>query len=301
VCADVDIGVPASAGPRPFALVLALLASCDRGHTTAPTTRPANPTIASTVPAVTDLIIGMGARDRLVAVSTYDRDRADVGAMPKAGDYDTVDWELLATLRPAVLITAIAPDRRPAGFRERAAGLHIALDNVQVNKLDDLDPALAKIGEALDEPALATAAERRMHDRFDAVRHRVAGLQPVPALILHSGDASAVAGPGTYLDDLLTLAGGRNAAASLGQPWPTVDRETLASLHPDVVLLLLPNATPAAVAAATATWDRMPGRRRLCVITDDYALQPGWHLPDLADRFTECLHPSPSTTRPADR
>ena len=97
---------------RPLAVLLLWvgLTGCDRHPPTA-TTRPGRPTVASTVPAATDLVVGMGLADRLVAVSTF-----DPGPLPKAGDYQTTDWELLATLRPTVLLTAIDDDRQPAGF-----------------------------------------------------------------------------------------------------------------------------------------------------------------------------------------
>ncbi len=284
-------------------LIAAGLLGCDRRTaTTRPSTpRPATPTIASTVPNVTDLLIGMGARDRLVAVSTYDRDRPDVGTLPIAGDYQTADWELLATVRPATLVTFITPDREPAGFRQRAAGLGITLLNVQVNRLADLDPALDRLGAALAEPDLAARAEREIDGRLDRVTRRVAGQPKASALIVLGADGTHLAGPGTYLDDLLQRAGGTNAAAAIGQSWPTIDRETLLSLRPDVILQLMPAAKPQELAQATATWAQLPqvpavAAGRVFPITDAWAEQPGWHLPDLAERFARCLHPSPPTT-----
>src|SRR5512133_3132877 len=82
---------------------LVLSAGCsDRaGKPTA--TRPAGVTVASTVPAATDLILGMGAGEHLVAVSKYDKDRPDVSGLPLVGDYLSTDWEMLARVRPDVL------------------------------------------------------------------------------------------------------------------------------------------------------------------------------------------------------
>ncbi len=277
-------------------LVFALV-GCDRAAPAPATTRAARPTIASTVPAATDLIVGMGGRDQLVAVSTYDRNRPDVASLPKAGDYQTADWELLATLRPTVLLTAIRPDREPAGFRDHAAALHIDVQNIQVDRLDDLAPAIDRLGVALGNPAMAAVANRGIAARLAAVASRAATRPKVPALIVYSPDATAVAGPGTYLDDLLREAGGTNVLPTTMQPWPTIDRELLLSLHPAVVLQLLPDAKPQELAQARATWAQLPSGAvgRVCTITDAYATQPGWHLPDLAEQFARCLHPSPTS------
>ena len=281
-----------------YILLLGGTFGCDRSPPGGPATRPSRPTIASTVPAATDLIVGMGGGDQLVAVSTYDRGRPDVGALPKAGDYQTVNWELLATLRPTTLLTFVSPDREPAGFRDRAAEMHIDLLNVQVNRLDDLAPAIDRLGEALARPDLAAAAKRTLAGRLDAVHNRVVGRPAVSALIVLGPDATDVAGPGTYLDDLLHVAGGTNAAARLGKQWPTIDRETLLSLHPAVVLQLLPDAKPQELAEAAAAWAQLPAGAmgRVCPITDPYAEQPGWHLPEVADQFARCLHPNPPSS-----
>ena len=281
---------------RRLAILFLCLVGCDRPATTA-ATRPVRPTIASTVPAVTDLIVGMGAADRLVAVSTYDRNQPDVGQLPKAGDYQTTDWETIAAVRPTVLVTAIRPDRLPTGFVQRAASLGVTPINIQVDRLSDLLPAVDAIGAALDDPALARAAGRSLTERLDAVSRRVAGRPGVSALIVLGPEATAVAGPGTYLDDLLTKAGGTNAAAKLGRAWPTIDREMLVSLHPTVVLQLLPGASPQELARAAAVWPTLPPGTagRVCPITDAYALQPGWHLPELAETFARCLHPTATT------
>ena len=152
------------------------------------------------------------------------------------------------------------------------------------------------LGAALADPAAAAAARATIKRQLDDVEHHVAGLPPVPTLISISGDASAVVGPDSYLDDVLQKAGGTNVAAPLGKPWPTVDREMLRSLHPSVVIQMVPGGRPQEVAQARATWAAEPSVR-LCVITSSYALQPGWHLPAVAAEIAECLHPS-STPRP---
>src|SRR4051794_26460524 len=61
----------------------------------APTTQ-SSIRIASLVPAVTDLLLGMNQRDKLVAISNWDPREPSLADLPRAGDYRTVDWEKLA-------------------------------------------------------------------------------------------------------------------------------------------------------------------------------------------------------------
>src|SRR5512133_3272282 len=55
--------------------------------------------VASLVPAATEMLVGMGAGDRLVAVSNYESSPV-VKDLPRVGDYQSTDWETLARLRP---------------------------------------------------------------------------------------------------------------------------------------------------------------------------------------------------------
>jgi ABC-type Fe3+-hydroxamate transport system substrate-binding protein len=280
-------------------LMAGVLQGCKKGappSTTAPSVR----TVASLVPAATDLIIGMGAKDHLVAVSTYDRQRPDVDDLPKVGDYQTFDWEMLRSIRPAVIVVQMAKDRLPAGFNE----LHAEAVNVSINRLDDVPKAIDILGDAMGTPELARAAKAKMQARLNAVRARVAGKKPVRTLLVVSASGDALVGPGTYLDDLLKLAGGVNAAAALQTPWPQVDREMLRSLKPDVIIQLLPKASAQEKARAAATWAQLPeipavAAGRVYVIDNWYALLPGWHVTDLAERFAECLYPSIPSSSPS--
>jgi iron complex transport system substrate-binding protein len=106
-----------------------------------------------------------------------------------------------------------------------------------------------------------------------------------------------VAGPGTYLDDLLRLAGGVNAAERLSNPWPQVDREMLLSLKPDVIIELLPGASEQVKQQAAQTWKNLPqipavAAGRVYTVDAWYALLPGWHVTDLAEQFSQWLHPN---------
>lgn len=293
-------------GLRPLWALPLLLVGCDRhGTASAPppapsaaTLRPATTsviTVASLVPAATDLILGMGAGNRLVAISTYDQDRPGVHGLPRVGDYQSADWEALAQLHPGLMIVQVDPGRLPRGFTDRAAEVGARLVDVKIDRLSDLPPALDQIARALGEPQLGSAAAATLQRRLAAVQRQAADLPAVPTLVVVGAEGTSLAGPGTFLDDLLRVAGGRNVAASLHRPWPEVDREMLASLRPAAIIQLMPDATPQELAQAAAVWRSMPqlpavAGGQVHVVTQWYALLPGWHVPDLAEQFFQMLH-----------
>ena len=199
-------------------------------------------------------------------------------------------------MHPSILVSEIAPDRQDAGFKANVAELNITPIDVKIETLDDIFNAMDTLGNALKEPPLASAAKSRMHARLDAVRDRVAGQNPVSTLIVIDSAADAIVGPGNYLDELLKVAGGDNAVKSLQQHWPQVDREMLQSLKPDAIIELLPDASPQERGQAVAIWKQFPqipavSAGRVYPIYDGYALTPGWHVTDLCEQMSRCLHP----------
>ena len=290
--------------------------ACDRSDARdarAPATNPSatqpddRVTVASLVPAATDLLIGMGVGDNVVAVSNYDVDRPATRGKPRVGDYLTIDWEKLAELRPDVLITFARPDRLPEGVRARAAELNVTLTNVKTDTLDETFAELQRLGQIVREPAKASAAERELRGQLDAVRARVAGRPRVRTLVIRDVRAQESIGQGNFIDELLTIAGGDNALKS-SQPWPSIARETLVTSRPDVIVQLLPDATPQQRAEAERFWATVPQipavqKGRVYILTDWYLQQPGYHVGRIAEQFARALHPDAfdaAATRPSD-
>lgn len=286
---------------RRVALVLMflLLASgCDRAAApvAGPTSREGEIRIASLVPAATDLILGMGAADHLAAVSNWETDRPEIKQLPHVGDYQTIDWEKLAEVRPDAMIVFIAVDRIPPGFSQRAEKLDIKLINVKTERLDDIFQTITDLGNLLKEPTKAADLASRMHAQLDAVKKRVEGLPPTPTLIARDEEGYALIAGDTFADDLLSIAGGKNVAGGMSMRYPNIDRERFVELAPQAIIQLLPGASPQVQDSAKRGWQKVPDvpavkNGKVFILTDWFALQPGSHVGELAERMADVLHP----------
>ena len=273
-------------------LVLAWVAGCDRAAGPTAGSSQARK-VASLVPAATDMLRGMGAGDRLVAVSNYDT-AAAVKDLPRVGDYQTTDWETLARVRPDVMVIQLAPERVPEGLKERAKGLGIELVNVKIDRLEDVFDSMQQLGAVAGEVDKGREATRKLREALDDVKERAAKRPAVKALVFRNSTMQDVVGRDNFLDDLLKVLNVTNVAGALGSAWPSIDREKVVELSPDVVVMLLPGAGEAEVAQARRFWvgmERVPAVKngRVCVVTEDYALVPGARLGELAGRLEKCL------------
>ncbi|HEY7090999.1 MAG TPA: helical backbone metal receptor, partial [Tepidisphaeraceae bacterium] len=275
---------------------LVISAGCDRTSTPSTTTSAKSPRIASLVPAATDLLIGMGAADHLVAVSNWETNRPEIASLPRVGDYQTTDWEKLAELKPDVMVIFMSGERMPAGIQQRADQLHIKLVNVKPDRLDEVFSTIDRLGDIAGERAKSDALKQRIQAQLDAVAKRVAGKPPVPTLVARDEEGFALVAGDTFVDSLLTIAGGKNVASDFKTRYPNVDRERVIELAPAAIIQLIPDATPQVIDRARQTWQQVsqvPAVRdgRVYILTDWYVLQPGSHVGDLAEKFAEKLHP----------
>jgi iron complex transport system substrate-binding protein len=280
-----------------LASAILTFSSCKPAPTNPPQRQTAAPRVASLVPAATDLLIGMGAANHLLAVSHYDPPREEIRNLPRVGDYQNLDWEQLASLRPDLMVVFMAPDRIPEGLRQRAQQLNIRLLNIRTERLEDIFTETRNLGDAIHEPEKAAAAIQKLRGRLDAVRRRVQDKPRPRTLLVRERTADAVVGRDNFLDDILTIAGGDNVITSTG--WPTIDRERLLSLKPNVIIQLLPDASPQVVQDAQQLWRSMPQipavqNHRVHILTEWYAQQSGSHVADLAEKFATILHPEPA-------
>jgi iron complex transport system substrate-binding protein len=281
-----------------LSVCICILTSCNRP----PIARTAkSPTIASLVPAATDLLVGMNAADHLVAVSNWETNRPEIRDLPRVGDYQTTDWEKLTALRPDVMIIFMSGDRMPAGLKDRADQLHIQLVNVTTERLQDVFQNIDMLGDMTHEREKATILVQKIRNQLDAVAKRVAGKEKVRTLVARDEQGFALIAGNTFVDDLLTIAGGENVAHDFKLRYPTVDRERVIQMSPQAIVQLMPDAPPHVLEDLKNSWLRLPElsavkNGRVYVLSDWYVLQPGSHVGDLAEKLADVLHPISPTT-----
>lgn len=245
------------------------------------------------------MLIGLGAKDHLVAVSNYES-TPEVKDLPRVGDYQTTDWETLARLHPDVMIIQIAPDRVPPGLKQHADELKIELVNVKIDGLEDVLNEMQRLGAVAGELDKGRESVRKLRETLDQIRRQCADKPPISTLLVRDENGQDVIGPNNYLDDLLKVVNAPNAAASLGKAYPTIDREKLLALAPEAVIVLLPDAKPQNIENAKRFWASLPEipavkNNRVHIMTEGYALVPGPRVADLAKKMVDILRP-PATT-----
>jgi len=242
--------------------------------------------IVSLAPSNTEILFALGLGDRVVGVTSacdYPETAKDID---KIGDYN-INIEAVVAKRPD-LVVAVADLQMPVIQKLRELKLRVVAVNPRT--LDEVFSAIQVIGDACGTGAVACRAVDDLKARVAAVESKAAAIpdDSRPRVFVEIwNDPLMTAGAGTFVDDLVRRAGGRNIVGNI-EGWPQISSETVISAHTDVIILTCFNR---AEVMARHEWRKVPAiaQGRVFEIHPDLMVRPGPRLADgleaLADLF----------------
>ena len=243
--------------------------------------------VVSLAPSLSDLVVAMGLAERLVAVTRFD-DAQELARLPRVGGYLDPSAEAVLRLRPDLVMWA--GDDADATPVRRLAELGVPVVIFRLETVADVLDTARSLGAALGAPAAGEHVARELSEVVTRARARAAALPRRRALFVIGHDPLVVAGPGSYADELLRLAGGENVVRD-ALPWSVYPLEQAVADDPAIVIdggVLEPPETLARHSVIGAV--RRGAVRRL---PDDAALRPGPRLVRALEELSRILHPRP--------
>jgi ABC-type Fe3+-hydroxamate transport system substrate-binding protein len=240
----------------------------------APATR-----IVSLNPVTTELVFALSAGERLVGRTSWDLFTPESRAVPDVGNGMQPNVEVVLGQRPDLVLLYASESNRLAAQQLRAAGVMTLTQ--RTDRMDDLQRVIPVIASALGADALGRLVADSVRVALDAVR---ALPRPDTAITVywHIWDAPLLTiGGGSYLSELLDVAGATNVFGDLAAPSPQVSLEEIARRNPHIVLAG-PNA--AAKLRRDAAWQSVRAVRegRVVVIDTTIVGRPGVRMGEAA-------------------
>jgi len=254
---------------------------------------PARPArVISLAPSLTDTVIALGEVGRLVGVTRYDTS-PEVKSLPRVGGFLDPSPEVVLGLRPDLVLWLADGGAFPAV--RRIADLGVPVLALPVVGVPDVLRAARVIGAALGNPAAGERLASEMDAAVRAAELAAAALPRRRVLLVIGRDPLVVAGPGSYPDALLRIAGGENVVTG-GRPWPIYSLEKAVADDPDLVVDAAVNEPADAIQRLAAIPAVKAGR--VVRLPDDRVLRPGPQLPAALAQLQSALR---SELRPALR
>lgn len=217
-------------------LSLALLgAAPDAGPLRTLGPRPAGEVrrVVTLAPSLTDLVLALGAGNRLVGVSRFD-ERPEVAQLPRVGGFVDPSVEAVLGLRPDLVLVQPGPgNRRPV---EAMAELGAPVLLLRLDTVSDVLAAERAVGKALGQAEEGERLARRLESARAEVRSRAQRRAKVRALWVFGFDPLVVAGPGGFAHELLGDVGATNVAGDAGSPYAVYSVERAILAKPELII-----------------------------------------------------------------
>jgi iron complex transport system substrate-binding protein len=254
--------------------------------------------IVSVSPAVTEILYGIGAFDRVVAVTDYCLYPPQAKSLPKVGGWATPSMERIAGFHPDLVAFSDAQ----APFLEMPLaqlGIHTAVARSQT--IQDAYDAIATLGRATGNEIQAARLTAEIKGSLESVRRRAASL-PHPSVITIIDrtpgtlrDLYAVT-QGSYLAELISTAGGTPAGGSSRLGYGKISKEASVTINPEVILDIEPGSQTTAGAHPEAAWQELPEIRavrygRVYIVRDEFVPHDSQMIAKTAVLFARLLHP----------
>jgi iron complex transport system substrate-binding protein len=216
-----------------------------------------------------------------------------------------LDLKRLREARPDVIVTqdlcdvcAVSFDDVCTAARE-LANPDLRIVNLHPKRLGDVWNDIRRVAEALDRMPGAERVLADVEQRVEAVRSRAAGAASRPEVLTIEWLDPVMIG-GTWMPELVELAGGRPLVTRPGDHAPTLDLERLRELSPEVVLfkpcgfdLERTRAERRVIDAllAAVDWPAVSDGRVWIADGNAFFNRPGPRLVDSLEILVACVHP----------
>lgn len=244
--------------------------------------------IVSLNPTTTEILFALGEGGRVIGRSRWDQWPEAARDVPALGDAIRPSVEQVLAARPDLVLLYASGDNRAAAAAITSAGIPVVA--LRVDRIVDFERCVRILGALTGRRDAARLA-------IDSVRHTLEGVRVATrdvrrtSVFLHVWDNPLMAiGGGSFMSELVEIAGGHNVYADLPEPSPQVSFEDLVRRDPDAIL-----AGPLEVSrlSADTRWRSLRAVREGRVLAYDTSLvaRPSMRLGEAARSLARLLHP----------
>ena len=247
--------------------------------------------IVSLVPSVTETIIALGAGDRLVGRTEYDRD-SSIAGVPLVGRGLSPSIEGIIALHPDLVVVWASDTRGDMRGQLEKAGIPVLA--LEVQDTADAFRVVRVMGVALSRQSTADSLQRALRASLRETASIAAQRSRRRVFYVVYNDPPMTAGPGTFIDQLLDIAGAENVFKDATSQWPTVSLEEVVKRDPDIIVLPVGemSAQVGERLRSTAGWRELRAVKGNCLalVDADLVNRPGPSVAAAARRLEVLLH-----------
>lgn len=236
--------------------------------------------IVSLAPSNTEILFALGLKERIVGVTNQCNFPSEAEKIAKVGDYWGANLEKIVELSPDLVISGGGEEQV-----EKLESLGLTVLVLWPTNLEEMLDSILLVSKVTDRETEATKLVSGLRERILAVENKVQALPAEKGLRVYWeiwNEPPMSVGPGSFVHELIELAGGKNIFADAGKDYPSVSAEVVIERDPEVIFIGHMGSTPADIGQRPgwANITAVKKGRLYADINEDLVYRPGPRLID---------------------
>ncbi len=247
--------------------------------------------IVSLAPSVTETLFALGAGDRLVGVTTYSNYPPQAQRIAKVGSFVKPSLEAVLAKQPDLVVGVPGGADREQIKRMKRLGLRVLV--IPSASLGDLFSSIRFLARVVGRQEAGEKLLQRIRAQINQVKTTIAGTQPRRVLMVVGLHPLVAVGKGTFIDEILTLAGGENIAGAAPPAWPHLPIEYVIAKAPQVIIEGGTGSERGELGKHWADLKSIPAVKegRIYSYFSDKILRPGPRVGEALKEIAQLIHP----------
>jgi iron complex transport system substrate-binding protein len=245
-------------------------------------------------PAAAEMLDSLGLLENVVGIGDFVDWPPAVRSLPRLGPYSAPSAEHVLGLRVNLLVTSRSAAASPSIARLRDLGVRVL--ELETRTYEGTLTSIVELGRAVGKEREARALEQQIRARMAALARRAATGARRRVLFVVGHDPMYVAGPGSHIDEMITVAGGENIARDAASPYQLASVEAMLERMPEVIIDTSDNRLGALRGRENGSWGQwsfLPAvaAKRVYWVDPDRLSIPGPRLPEMSELLARMIHP----------
>ena len=190
--------------------------------------------IVSMAPSLTEILFALGLDEEIVGVTLFSDYPPAAAEKPRVGSFVQPNIEAIVAARPNLVMTlGSGPQKNLAEQLKRIGYNSLA---VNIEKVSDLFTVIGKIAAATGRQRQADELISGIKEKLNTLSSLVGALPKVRVLWVVQREPLRVAGRDTFVNEMIELAGGKNAIGRTVHKYPPIGAEQVIACGAEVII-----------------------------------------------------------------
>ncbi len=252
--------------------------------------------VVSLAPSITEILYAIGLNDEIVGVTEFCDYPPEAKQKAKIG-YAQPNIEAIVTLEPDLVLAPRAFLR--ADLLAKLEQLKVTIFVVDPESFEEIPSRIQTVGRILNRSTAADGVAMAMRQRIAAIRNKMEAVAQVRVLYVLNSQPLITVGPGSYIHQVINVAGGSNIASQTTVPYPHLNMEAVLKEDPEIIIFPIGNAEGISLTEQREwlRWTSLSAVKqgRLHQISADILNRPGPRIVEGLETLARIIHPEAFT------